>query len=208
MTAMGRLRGFTLLEVLVAITLMAILSLIGWRGLDAVERTSERIFLHADDTLALIRVVGQIERDIRQHADIDILPPAPSRPAASAPSNVPAAQPPASALPPGIAAGNKELALVRAAGDGAWQRVRWRFEKGALHRAVGPASATLPLPDVANDDVVLEPVEDFSVRAWLSGRGWTAPPLPAATVATGLEVVVVRAGKTGAEPYRKVVLLP
>ena len=203
MTSLNASRGFTLIEVLVAITLMAILSLIGWKALDAVERTSDRLFGHADETLMLIGVVGQLERDIRQHAGIDLLP----LRTVDAPPGAAQAQLMTAALPPGIFAQERELLLVRSAGQGLWQQVHWRLENGALHRAVGPASSKMPLPEPTQDDVVLDGIEAFDVRAWLPGRGWTAPPLPAATRASGLEIVVIRNSGDTVEPYRKVVLL-
>src|SRR3546814_14883872 len=60
-------QGFTLIEVLVALALMALLSLISWRALDSVERSSERLQASSDDTLALVRVLGQIEKIGRAH---------------------------------------------------------------------------------------------------------------------------------------------
>ncbi|MGB6105969.1 MAG: prepilin-type N-terminal cleavage/methylation domain-containing protein, partial [Pusillimonas sp.] len=71
-------RGFTLIEVLVALALMALLSIISWRALDLVERSSNRLNASADDTLALLRVLGQIESDVSQSASADILPQAAS----------------------------------------------------------------------------------------------------------------------------------
>lgn len=62
-------RGFTLLEVLIALTLMAVLSILSWRALDTTARSSERLEASADDTLALLRTLGQVESDIRRHAD-------------------------------------------------------------------------------------------------------------------------------------------
>src|SRR5690606_16127282 len=87
-------QGFTLIEVLVALALMALLSIISWQALDLVERSNTRLIARSDDTLALVRVFGQIESDIRRHADADILPPPPKLP--GAPSK-------AVALPAGIA---------------------------------------------------------------------------------------------------------
>jgi len=190
-------RGFTLVEMLVAIALMALLSLIGWRALDAIERGSERLFSHADDTMALVRVVGQLEHDIRQYAGSDVLP---------APDDAPA--PPL----PGIVLGLQDVQVIRAAADGSWQQVRWFLENGALRRAVGGASSRLPLPDAGRADTVLEHVRDFRVRAWVSGRGWVTPPLPASRTALtirGLEIQVVReATQADAATYRKLTLLP
>jgi len=189
--------GFTLVEMLVAIALMALLSLIGWRALDAVERGSDRVFSHTQETMALVRVVGQLEHDIRQSAGRDVLP---------RPKDGPA--PPL----PGIALGRQDVWVTRTADDGAWRQVRWFLENGALQRAVGAAASRLPLPQPGRADTVLENVSDFAVRVWISGRGWVAPPLPdnrTALTARGVEIMLVRgASDAGATSYRKLVLLP
>src|SRR5690606_3560545 len=90
-------QGFTLIEVLVALALMALLSVISWQALDLVERSSGRLNASTDDTQALLRVLGQIESDIRRYANADILPPqaagpasSPAQPAASANAGLPA----------------------------------------------------------------------------------------------------------------------
>src|SRR3546814_3475046 len=99
-------QGFTLIEVLVALALMALLSLISWRALDMVERSGERLPASSDDTLALVRVLGQIESDIGRHAGNDILSSrARWNPAARA----------GALLPPGIQGHDPVLSLVRSA---------------------------------------------------------------------------------------------
>jgi len=59
-------RGFTLLELLVAITVLSIVSLIAWRGLDSLVMTRERLEPEADDVRALLTTFGQMERDLAQ----------------------------------------------------------------------------------------------------------------------------------------------
>src|SRR3546814_4811983 len=53
-------QGFTLIEVLVALALMALLSLISWRALDSVERSSERLQArseeHTSELQSLMRI--------------------------------------------------------------------------------------------------------------------------------------------------------
>jgi prepilin-type N-terminal cleavage/methylation domain-containing protein len=56
--------GFTLLELLVAITVLSIVSLIAWRGLDALVATRERLEPEVDEIRALLTVFGQMERDL------------------------------------------------------------------------------------------------------------------------------------------------
>jgi len=207
------MRGFTLIEVLVALALMAVLSLIGWKALDVVERSSTRIAAHAHDTQTLQRVMGQITRDIEQHATIDVLPPAQQENAptsAGAPrSTAQNASIPAQPLPPGIRLDKQSVTLVRAQTPGTWQQVRWYLAQDALYRATGSASASLPLPLPNDAHAVLADVRAFDVRAWLPGRGWVAPPLPTpSAAASGLEIVLMRSSAQGNETYRNVVLLP
>lgn len=192
-------QGFTLLEVLIALALMALLSIISWQALDMVQRSSERLNASADDTLALVRVLGQIESDISRHANNDILP---SRQAD--PSTAMGAM-----LPAGIHWAAPVLTVVRSAYDGAWQQVAWGKEGNTLRRAVGPAVQTLPLPQAGAGDIVLDQVKSFTVRAWIPGQGWSAPNSTGVQpAATGLEIVIERQHNGVNEAYRKVVLLP
>ncbi|MBR8655532.1 prepilin-type N-terminal cleavage/methylation domain-containing protein, partial [Achromobacter sp. Marseille-Q0513] len=56
-------RGFTLIEVLVALALMALVSLISWRGLASVSSARDWIESQAEDTDAIVRSLGQLGRD-------------------------------------------------------------------------------------------------------------------------------------------------
>ena len=58
--------GFTLVEILVAISLLAVLGVMAWRGLDHV--VAQRAHVDADtaDTDRVLRTLAQIERDLAQ----------------------------------------------------------------------------------------------------------------------------------------------
>lgn len=203
-------QGFTLVEVLVALILMALVSLISWRGLDAVQHTGERLDERAEETLSIVRVLGQIERDILLHAGPDILPVPTSAAAGTAQAGT--------RMPPGVAwHANTGLDLVRAAGDGRWQRLRWYLQDGSLFRAVGAPSHLLPLPAAETSAIVLPHVRALTLKVWQPGQGWVDPrqigagnPVNAAGSASliGLEIALYRQGAASDEPYRKVVLLP
>lgn len=60
--------GFTLIEVLVAITLMALVSIIAWRGLENVSSQQRRLMADADENDTVIRMLGQFERDVALRA--------------------------------------------------------------------------------------------------------------------------------------------
>ena len=57
-------RGFTLVEMLVAVSLLGLLGVISWRGLDHVIDQRERISRQDAQIERLIRTIAQIERDI------------------------------------------------------------------------------------------------------------------------------------------------
>ncbi len=196
-------QGFTLIEVLVALALMALLSIISWRALDVLERSSERLNASADDTLALVRVLGQLESDISSHAAMAIVPPLPETA-----GNEPVA-PAGVVLPSGITWSAPVLTVVRTAHEAAWQQVAWGYVDNTLRRAVGPASSVLPLPEPGPGQIVLEDVDDFSVRAWIPGQGWSALSATGQQLAaTGMEITIQRRHQGVDETYRKVVMLP
>ncbi len=61
---MVRPAGFTLVEVLVAMVVMAIMSLMAWQGVDGIVRTRETNQIRLEQTLRLETVIEQWEQDL------------------------------------------------------------------------------------------------------------------------------------------------
>ncbi len=57
-------RGFTLIEVLVALVVMAIMSLMAWQGVDGIARTREANQVRLEQTMRLQTVISQWEQDL------------------------------------------------------------------------------------------------------------------------------------------------
>lgn len=203
--------GFTLIEVLVALVLMALVSLVSWRGLDAVQKTGERLDERAEGILSMVRALGQIERDLLLHAGPDVLP-------GRAETRLPGARAGAVQMPAGIHwDAEAGLSVVRSAGNGRWQQLRWYLDDGVLYRATGMASYQLPLPPVGAGVAVLGDIKAMRVRIWQPGLGWLDPSheenaraVRAAVEAgvIGIEIALFRNGVSSDQPFRKVVLLP
>lgn len=66
--------GFTLVEVLVALMLMAILSGMAWQGLDGISRARSATQARVDQTLRMNTVLAQWEQDLQSLFDTDIVP--------------------------------------------------------------------------------------------------------------------------------------
>ncbi|WP_179283488.1 PulJ/GspJ family protein [Bordetella genomosp. 9] len=201
-TSAARQRGFTLIEVLVAVALMAIVSVMSWRGLDSVVRARNHMQREADRDEALLRVLGQLQQDVRMRAPDSVLDG--GIPDASAGQALPAAiSMPASA---------QEVDIVRGpAPAGRWQRVRWWRDGDTLRRASGAGGDSFPLPRPDAGADVLDGVQGFAVEAWIPGRGWIALPANQSNAAaTGLAFVLRLAGAAPGttQTYRRVVALP
>ena len=69
-----RMAGFTLVEVLVALVVMAILSAMAFRGIDAVVRAKDSALSSTDRTLKLNTGMSQFEYDVSQIVDSKVLP--------------------------------------------------------------------------------------------------------------------------------------
>ena len=59
-------RGFTLVEVLVALFILSVLALMAWRGLDALVRTRDGVRQRHEEVMSLQNALGQWERDLQQ----------------------------------------------------------------------------------------------------------------------------------------------
>lgn len=67
-------RGFTLVEVLVALLIMALMAMMSWRGLDAIIRTRDISQSHLERTMRLQTVMAQWEQDLLAVQDSGTVP--------------------------------------------------------------------------------------------------------------------------------------
>jgi general secretion pathway protein J len=195
-----RWHGFTLLELLVAISVLAIVSMIAWRGLGSLVTTRERLDPERDEVRALLSTFGQLERDLAQIAT------------------------------PSLFGLDSTPVLVRLANDGqvlqivriaprdevsatAVQTVYWRVADGVLLRQTTPPArdfAPVDAEQLTNARLLSE-VQSMRVRVWTDG-GWAEPaadgsvpvappvagtpppstPMEALRVPPGIEFTVVR----------------
>ena len=153
-------RGFTLIEMLVAIALLAVIALLSWRGLDATIRGRDDIASNLAQTRLLGRYFSQLQFDLMNLVTADEVfgPPLRIRP--------------------------NELVMVRRLGVGSGpthvQVVRYQLNGRALVR-----SASQPLATLAEVDAALRHMDDFAqvvvssdaramqLAVWIAPGGWT-----------------------------------
>lgn len=68
-------RGFTLVEVLVALFIMALMASLAWQGVDGISRTRAASQSRLDQTLRLNTVLAQWEQDLQAVQDVQAVPP-------------------------------------------------------------------------------------------------------------------------------------
>lgn len=189
-------QGFTLIEVMVAIMLMALVSVIAWRGLDSVTRADQHLQTSTEQTEVLLRALNQLQRDISLRASVELV--APGSPEVEGLAAVTVRSSDTQGF---------RLDVIRSApvaGDGL-QRVRWWLKGDSLYRAVAPARDRFPLPAAKDGVVVLTGVSDVQVRVWEMDKGWRQLSGNRREDPLGLEVSWVRDTPQGLERYRQVV---
>lgn len=192
--------GFTLIEVLVALALMALVSLLAWRGLASVSNARDWIEQQAEDTDAIVRTLGQMARDV----ELSYTGPSFDSPGKDA-----------LALTSGLrllrrTSGGQTLELLRpdADGNGLWQRVQWQVRPDGLWRASGPAAPRSPLPAAVNGVLLLPGVRVLSVRAWVPGSGWVDVNASFGAAPTGIEITLERGAAAAPQRYTRILELP
>ena len=194
-------QGFTLIEVMVAIMLMAVVSLIAWRGLDSVTRADQHLQASSEQTEVLLRALNQMQRDISLRASVELVA------TDVAQDEAPKTEGLAAVTVRSSDSKGFRLDVIRSApmaGDGL-QRVRWWLKGDSLYRAAAPARDRYPLPAAKDGVVVLTGVSDLQVRVWDADKGWRQLSGNRREDPLGLEISLVRQTPQGVEKYRQVI---
>ena len=156
-------RGFTLIELMVAIAILALVAVLAWRGLDQIIRGREAITRAIEDERALAQLFEQLRADVFHTARDDV------------------------AGGPPITFGDGTLQIVRTltlpGSAPRLQVVRYRVPHGQMVRYASPPLATVgqlrrALSDAAMSDWssvgLIAGVTGVSARLFVPGLGWTA----------------------------------
>ncbi|CAB3778864.1 PulJ/GspJ family protein [Pararobbsia alpina] len=159
----GRQSGFTLIEMLVAIALLAVVAVLSYRGLDAMVRSRATLTAHMSSERAMSQLFAQMSVDVRNAASDDEL-----------------GQPP-------VRVGGGMLQIVRhlrlAGGAPRLQVVRYRAVDRRVIREISPTISTIgqlrtALNGPAGDNwyslALADQVEGFSSQAWVPEHGFTS----------------------------------
>lgn len=112
----SRSAGFTLIEVLVALFILALMSAMAWQGVDAITRSRESTQARMDRLLRLQTVLAQWEADVHEVIDTQVVP--------------------------GLNFDGATLRLTRRQPEGV-QVVAWTLRGGQLYRWSAPTSNAL-----------------------------------------------------------------
>jgi general secretion pathway protein J len=141
-----RAPGFTLVEVLVALLIMAVIASMAWRGVAAMTAAREAGQRTGERTLRLSMIVQQFEADLQAVYDGPTVP--------------------------GIAFDGSTLRIVRRSGQGV-QVVAWSLREGVWRRwASTPATRTAELQDAWLRSMQVSPDDPAQLRLLDGVGGW------------------------------------
>ena len=191
--------GFTLIEVLVALALMALVSLISWRGLASVSSARDWIESQAEDTDAIVRSLGQLGRDVELSYDGPVFDPSAATQSRCRPACACCArQRRRRAGDPAPASGQPRPVAARALARASRRPVACQRRRVARPAAAGRRRRAVAARRQGHDAARL----DSRHRLGRAARAASA------TAATGLEVTVQRGDAQAPQRYSRVMELP
>jgi general secretion pathway protein J len=138
--------GFTLIEVLVALLIMSVMAMIGWRGLDSMARSRDVGQRASERTLLLSSVIGQWEQDLQSVQDTLVVP--------------------------ALAFDGASLRLTRRA-DGGIQLVVWSLREGVWRRwAAAPVTRVADLQEHWMRSQQLQGTEPSQLKLMDGATSW------------------------------------
>jgi len=165
MRARRHSRGFTLLELLIAIALLGVLAVLCWRGLESVLSSRDRLTQESDRLRALTIAFAQVDDDLRRTWAVRSIPAV------------------ARAVRFLSVDDRLVLELARLGGTASdpsrIDRVVWRLRSDILERGVAANAAGELIWQP-----VLSEVKDLQWRVWPSGQGWQTGQAIAANMAS------------------------
>jgi prepilin-type N-terminal cleavage/methylation domain-containing protein len=217
-------RGLTLIELLIAAALLAVLAVLSWRGLDAVLASRRQIVASSDELRALMVAFSQLDEDLRRSWPVRLLK----------------LQTPSIGFTVSGEQAVATLEMLRESGAATeatqLQRVAWRLRDGRIERGFGAWSAVpgaggaagaAPPPgfgagsgpagggqagggqvgggqvgaEVGAGGLIWQPVlvgvASLQMQGWVAGQGWIAAESLAGQLRGGMDAA---AGGTGTPP--------
>lgn len=184
-------KGFTLVEVLVALAIMAVLAALAWRGLDGMIRARDGSQARLERTLRLATVIAQWDQDLQALQETGVVP--------------------------ALSFDGATLRLTRSGGDG-MQLVAWSLQGGRWQRWASPAATRVgalqdnwlrSLQLLGNEPGQLRLLDDVDQLQlyFYRGNGWSNAQssgdvaesggrAPAEALPTGVRLVLTIAGRT------------
>ncbi|MEZ5649023.1 MAG: prepilin-type N-terminal cleavage/methylation domain-containing protein [Burkholderiaceae bacterium] len=161
----ARQAGFTLLEVLISVTLMAVLAVLCYRGLETILSARDRVTMQSDEMRALSLTFAQLDEDLRRSWSVRTL----GQP-----------QPPVMFMP-GQENGPQALVVLRENGSGEplqLQQVVYRVRNGVLERGFSRWRTSGFETAITLDRLSWQPlvngIEGLAFRAYVPDAGWLA----------------------------------